>query len=191
MLGMLSMDNQQSTTIRFWLTFILDADDDVVTIAVTVLLRCLMSSEPNRNKEFTLYLGSIYQCSRSAWAFNFTILNGEKVLNGYWSLNLNFMYKTRRLMYKTRCARITGAGWVRVTEPQPVPAPVCTRSCGLHGFTNPWHSLFALATKAVSLVSPACYVELACELHKLLQGITSGGELFTSALASHFHALVT
>jgi hypothetical protein len=38
---------------------------------------------------------------------------------------------------KTHCARITGAGWVRVTEPQPVPAPVCTRARGPHGFTNP------------------------------------------------------
>ena len=34
--------------------------------------------------------------------------------------------------------------------------------------------MFARAMKAVSLVSPAYYADLACELHKLLQGITSG-----------------
>jgi eukaryotic translation initiation factor 2C len=41
--------------------------------------------------------------------------------------------------------------------------------------------MFSRATKAVSLVSPAYYADLACErgrcyLHKLLQGIPSGLE---------------
>jgi eukaryotic translation initiation factor 2C len=45
--------------------------------------------------------------------------------------------------------------------------------------------MFARATKAVSLVSPAYYADLACErgrcyLHKLLQGHSSGGGTATS-----------
>lgn len=46
----------------------------------------------------------------------------------------------------------------------------------LQGLTNSVSYMFARATKAVSLVSPAYYADLACErgrcyLHKLLQGI--------------------
>jgi len=40
-------------------------------------------------------------------------------------------------MYKTRCARTTGAGWVRVTKPQPAPVPAGARGANPHGFTNP------------------------------------------------------
>lgn len=45
----------------------------------------------------------------------------------------------------------------------------------LQGLTNQVSYMFARATKAVSLVSPAYYADLACErgrcyLHKLLQG---------------------
>jgi hypothetical protein len=50
----------------------------------------------------------------------------------------------------------------------------------LQGLTNAVSYMFARATKAVSLVSPAYYADLACErgrcyLHKLLQGIGAGG----------------
>jgi len=50
----------------------------------------------------------------------------------------------------------------------------------LQGLTNAVSYMFARATKAVSLVSPAYYADLACErgrcyLHKLLQGIGSSG----------------
>ncbi|KAG6884814.1 hypothetical protein C0993_008033 [Termitomyces sp. T159_Od127] len=50
----------------------------------------------------------------------------------------------------------------------------------LQGLTNAVSYMFARATKAVSLVSPAYYADLACErgrcyLHRLLQGISSGG----------------
>ena len=34
-------------------------------------------------------------------------------------------------------ARITGTGWARVTELQPVPVPVSARSLGPYGFINP------------------------------------------------------
>jgi len=49
----------------------------------------------------------------------------------------------------------------------------------LQNLTNAVSYLFSRATKAVSLVSPAYYADLACErgrcyLHKLLQGIPSG-----------------
>jgi eukaryotic translation initiation factor 2C len=45
--------------------------------------------------------------------------------------------------------------------------------------------MFFRATKAVSLVSPAYYADLACErgrcyLHKLLQGVPSGGNSSSS-----------
>ena len=43
-------------------------------------------------------------------------------------------------MYKTHCACIIGVGWARVTKPQPIPIPVCTRGIYLQGFTNPWYS---------------------------------------------------
>lgn len=44
--------------------------------------------------------------------------------------------------------------------------------------------MFARATKAVSLVSPAYYADLACErgrcyLHKLLQGLSGSGSTVT------------
>lgn len=50
----------------------------------------------------------------------------------------------------------------------------------LQGLTNAVSYMFARATKAVSLVSPAYYADLACErgrcyVHKLLQGISSSG----------------
>ncbi|KAG6860411.1 hypothetical protein C0995_011482 [Termitomyces sp. Mi166 len=50
----------------------------------------------------------------------------------------------------------------------------------LQGLTNAVSYMFARATKAVSLVSPAYYADLACErgrcyLHRLLQGIGSSG----------------
>ncbi|KAF8065231.1 argonaute-like protein [Lyophyllum atratum] len=50
----------------------------------------------------------------------------------------------------------------------------------LQGLTNAVSYMFARATKAVSLVSPAYYADLACErgrcyLHKLLQGMDAGG----------------
>jgi eukaryotic translation initiation factor 2C len=50
----------------------------------------------------------------------------------------------------------------------------------LQGLTNAVSYMFARATKAVSLVSPAYYADLACErgrcyLHKLLQGFPGGG----------------
>ena len=49
----------------------------------------------------------------------------------------------------------------------------------LQGLTNAVSYMFARATKAVSLVSPAYYADLACErgrcyLHKLLQGFGGG-----------------
>ncbi|PPQ77920.1 hypothetical protein CVT25_015395 [Psilocybe cyanescens] len=55
----------------------------------------------------------------------------------------------------------------------------------LQVLTNSVSYLFARATKAVSLVSPAYYADLACErgrcyLHKLLQGITSSAGSTTS-----------
>ncbi|EPQ51876.1 argonaute-like protein [Gloeophyllum trabeum ATCC 11539] len=58
----------------------------------------------------------------------------------------------------------------------------------LQGLTNEVSYMFARATKAVSLVSPAYYADLACErgrcyLHKLLQGISDGGT--TSAGGNH------
>jgi len=51
----------------------------------------------------------------------------------------------------------------------------------LQNLTNAVSYMFARATKAVSLVSPAYYADLACErgrcyLHKLLQGISSGAD---------------
>ncbi|KAF7293020.1 Argonaute-like protein [Mycena indigotica] len=55
----------------------------------------------------------------------------------------------------------------------------------LQGLTNSVSYMFARATKAVSLVSPAYYADLACErgrcyLHKLLNGITSSASTTTS-----------
>ena len=54
------------------------------------------------------------------------------------------------------------------------------RADDLQGLTNAVSYTFARATKAVSLVSPAYYADLACErgrcyLHKLLQGISDSG----------------
>ncbi|TFY79496.1 hypothetical protein EWM64_g4517, partial [Hericium alpestre] len=59
----------------------------------------------------------------------------------------------------------------------------------LQVLTNAVSYTFARATKAVSLVSPAYYADLACErgrcyLHKLLQGISSSGTTATSASES-------
>ncbi|KAJ7052794.1 argonaute-like protein [Mycena amicta] len=56
----------------------------------------------------------------------------------------------------------------------------------LQGLTNSVSYMFARATKAVSLVSPAYYADLACErgrcyLHKLLQGISSSASTTTSS----------
>lgn len=55
----------------------------------------------------------------------------------------------------------------------------------LQGLTNDVSYMFARATKAVSLVSPAYYADLACErgrcyLHALLQGISDSGTTATS-----------
>lgn len=52
----------------------------------------------------------------------------------------------------------------------------------LQGLTNSVSYMFARATKAVSLVSPAYYADLACErgrcyLHRLLVGLGSSGRL--------------
>ncbi|KAJ7178055.1 argonaute-like protein [Mycena filopes] len=57
---------------------------------------------------------------------------------------------------------------------------------GLQQLTNSVSYMFARATKAVSLVSPAYYADLACErgrcyVHKLLQGISSSGVTATSS----------
>ncbi|KAF7366724.1 Protein argonaute-3 [Mycena sanguinolenta] len=56
---------------------------------------------------------------------------------------------------------------------------------GLQQLTNAVSYMFARATKAVSLVSPAYYADLACErgrcyVHKLLQGLSSSGVTATS-----------
>ncbi|KAF8208188.1 argonaute-like protein [Mycena galopus ATCC 62051] len=56
---------------------------------------------------------------------------------------------------------------------------------GLQQLTNAVSYMFARATKAVSLVSPAYYADLACErgrcyIHKLLQGLSSSGVTATS-----------
>src|ERR1700712_3787806 len=55
----------------------------------------------------------------------------------------------------------------------------------LQVLTNALSYMFARATKAVSLVSPAYYADVACErgrcyLHKLLQGLSSSGVTATS-----------
>ncbi|KAI1792391.1 argonaute-like protein [Ganoderma leucocontextum] len=55
----------------------------------------------------------------------------------------------------------------------------------LQGLTNDVSYMFARATKAVSLVSPAYYADLACErgrcyIHSLLQGISDSGTTATS-----------
>ena len=55
----------------------------------------------------------------------------------------------------------------------------------LQGLTNDVSYMFARATKAVSLVSPAYYADLACErgrcyIHSLLQGISDSGATGTS-----------
>ena len=55
----------------------------------------------------------------------------------------------------------------------------------LQTLTNDVSYMFARATKAVSLVSPAYYADLACErgrcyLHSLLNGITDAGVTVTS-----------
>ncbi|KAJ7253036.1 argonaute-like protein [Mycena haematopus] len=56
---------------------------------------------------------------------------------------------------------------------------------GLQQLTNAVSYMFARATKAVSLVSPAYYADLACErgrcyIHKLLQGLSSSGTTASS-----------
>ncbi|KAG5645156.1 hypothetical protein DXG03_006780 [Asterophora parasitica] len=58
----------------------------------------------------------------------------------------------------------------------------------LQGLTNAVSYMFARATKAVSLVSPAYYADLACErgrcyLHKLLQGIDGGASTRSGSAA--------
>ena len=55
----------------------------------------------------------------------------------------------------------------------------------LQQLTNDISYMFARATKAVSLASPAYYADLACErgrcyLHKLLQGYSSSGRTASS-----------
>ena len=60
------------------------------------------------------------------------------------------------------------------------------KSDELQGLTNSVSYMFARATKAVSLVSPAYYADLACErgrcyLHRLLQGIGGSGTTATTA----------
>lgn len=55
----------------------------------------------------------------------------------------------------------------------------------LQGLTNDVSYMFARATKAVSLVSPAYYADLACErgrcyIHSLLNGISDSGTTGTS-----------
>ena len=56
----------------------------------------------------------------------------------------------------------------------------------LQALTNDVSYMFARATKAVSLVSPAYYADLACErgrcyIHPLLQGISDSGTTGTGA----------
>ena len=56
----------------------------------------------------------------------------------------------------------------------------------LQGLTNSVSYMFARATKAVSLVSPAYYADLACErgrcyLHRMFHGISSAGGTSSSA----------
>ena len=56
----------------------------------------------------------------------------------------------------------------------------------LQALTNDVSYMFARATKAVSLVSPAYYEDLACErgrcdIHPLLQGISDSGTTGTGA----------
>ena len=56
----------------------------------------------------------------------------------------------------------------------------------LQALTNDISYMFARATKAVSLVSPAYYADLACErgrcyIHPLLQGISDSGTTGTGA----------
>ena len=60
----------------------------------------------------------------------------------------------------------------------------------LQGLTNDVSYMFARATKAVSLVSPAYYADLACErgrcyIHPLLQGISDSGTTATSGSGDH------
>jgi eukaryotic translation initiation factor 2C len=65
----------------------------------------------------------------------------------------------------------------------------------LQGLTNSLSYMFARATKAVSLVSPAYYADLACErgrcyLHRLLLGIgssASGEEKVMEEAAKNWH----
>lgn len=64
------------------------------------------------------------------------------------------------------------------------------RADDLQGLTNNVSYTFARATKAVSLVSPAYYADLACErgrcyLHKLLQGIASSGTTSASGTTAN------
>ena len=60
----------------------------------------------------------------------------------------------------------------------------------LQGLTNDISYMFARATKAVSLVSPAYYADLACErgrcyIHPLLQGISDSGTTTASGNEEH------
>lgn len=60
----------------------------------------------------------------------------------------------------------------------------------LQGMTNDISYMFARATKAVSLVSPAYYADLACErgrcyIHPLLQGISDSGTTASGGTAEN------
>ncbi|EIN14516.1 argonaute-like protein [Punctularia strigosozonata HHB-11173 SS5] len=76
-------------------------------------------------------------------------------------------------------------GTTRPTHYYVVVNEIGFKSDELQGLTNDVSYMFARATKAVSLVSPAYYADLACErgrcyIHKLLQGISSGVSTTTS-----------
>ncbi|KAF5384150.1 hypothetical protein D9615_003264 [Tricholomella constricta] len=80
-------------------------------------------------------------------------------------------------------------GTTRPTHYYVVHDEIGFRADELQGLTNAVSYMFARATKAVSLVSPAYYADLACErgrcyLHKLLQGIDAGASSARSGSAA-------